>query len=318
MTVGTIRVWRLISHHAARDEACRWFSESGLIAIGWGKIGDLSQGTLTSSTEIFDAIRHTYPDLQNAGSGGPCLTKFRDHVSPGDLVIISDGGRRRSVMEVSGQYRHERQLLPAPIGDYQHQRDATVVAIDADSLWAEAGGSAKAGQNIRWTLVECAKPINQAIKEQLIGQTKCLIHSRTVRMPRKSVRSSARVAPAPLPAKARSLIHRLHGSLSHDLRHPAYPVDPSELYWATLGHCYIATEAIYHLWAKEAGYVPFVLKHQNGSHWWLVHGETGQVLDPTEPQLDGGPFPYDEGHKQAFLTVAPSRRAQELIRRMLR
>jgi hypothetical protein len=112
------------------------------------------------------------------------------------------------------------------------------------------------------------------------------------------------------------LLKRLHGSLSLDLRHRDYPVSDDEFYWATLGHCYIATEAMYHLWGKEAGYVPYVLKHLNGTHWWLVHRETGQVLDPTKPQLNGHPFPYEKGRRASFLTTKPSRRARELMRRM--
>lgn len=121
---------------------------------------------------------------------------------------------------------------------------------------------------------------------------------------------------AKLPAKARSLLRRLHGSLSLDLRHRDYPVEDDEMYGATLGHCYIATEALYHLWAKDAGYVPHVLRHDNGTHWWLVHSDTGEVIDPTEPQLDGDPFPYELGHKQQLLTTTPSRRSRELMRRM--
>lgn len=114
------------------------------------------------------------------------------------------------------------------------------------------------------------------------------------------------------------LLRRLHMSLSLDLRHRDYPVAPDEHYWATLGHCYVATETIYHLWGKKAGYVPYVLKHANGTHWWLVHEESGDIVDPTKPQLDGERFPYNEGHRASFLTSKPSRRARELMRRMLR
>lgn len=114
------------------------------------------------------------------------------------------------------------------------------------------------------------------------------------------------------------LLARLHGALSLDLRHRNYPPQSNDFYWATLGHCYIAVEAVYHLWAKEAGYVPYVLKHDRGTHWWLVHQQSGKVIDPTEPQLGGEGFPYDEGRRATFLTRKPSRRAQELIRRMQR
>jgi hypothetical protein len=123
-------------------------------------------------------------------------------------------------------------------------------------------------------------------------------------------------ATAKIPSAATKLLKRLHGSLSLDLRHRDYPVAKDEFYWATLGHCYVATEAMYHLWAKQAGYVPYVLIHEYGTHWWLVNTETGTVLDPTEPQLDGEAFPYDKGRRATFLTVKPSRRTRELMRRM--
>jgi hypothetical protein len=116
------------------------------------------------------------------------------------------------------------------------------------------------------------------------------------------------------------LLRRLHGSLSLDLLHRDYlGSDDKAYYWATLGHCYVAAEAMYHLWGKRAGYVPYVTKHSNGTtHWWLVNQETGDVLDPTEPQLGGKPFSYHKGRRASFLTARPSRRARELMRRMSR
>lgn len=113
-----------------------------------------------------------------------------------------------------------------------------------------------------------------------------------------------------------ALLRRIQGGLSLDLRHPDYPVQEHELEGACLGHCYVATEAAYHLYGKSAGFVPCVLRHAYGTHWWLVHEETGRVLDPTEPQLGGRPFEYTAGHRANFLTKRPSRRAAELIRRV--
>jgi hypothetical protein len=79
----------------------------------------------------------------------------------------------------------------------------------------------------------------------------------------------------------------------------------------------VAVEAAYHLFARDEGYVPYVFKHPNGTtHWWLVQQDSGKVLDPTEPQLDGRPFPYRRGRRATFLTQKPSRRAVELMRRV--
>lgn len=77
------------------------------------------------------------------------------------------------------------------------------------------------------------------------------------------------------------------------------------------GHCYVASEALYHLLGgKEAGYRPVNLRHENVSHWWL-EGPSG-VLDPTADQFQT-PVPYEGGRGRGFLTKEPSKRAQKLI-----
>lgn len=135
---------------------------------------------------------------------------------------------------------------------------------------------------------------------------------------RRRIGRQQEVAPGGVPSlQEQRLLRRIRGALSLDLRHPNYPVDDDEWYSACLNHCYVATEAAYHLHGRAAGYVPYVFSHPNGdTHWWLVQQETGRVPDPTEPQLDGKPFPYDRGRRASFLTKRPSRRAAELIRRV--
>lgn len=120
------------------------------------------------------------------------------------------------------------------------------------------------------------------------------------------------------PPRVDRLVGKIQGALSLDLLHPSYrSSDPDRLYHACLGHCYAATEALYYLYGREAGFVPHMFKHQDGTtHWWLAHPETGQVIDPTEPQLDGEPFDYSRGRRHSFLTGKPSRRAAEIIRRV--
>lgn len=114
---------------------------------------------------------------------------------------------------------------------------------------------------------------------------------------------------------------RIRGALSLDLLSGSYRLEEDEraLKFACMNHCYVATEAAYHMFAKKMGYVPYVFKHPDGStHWWLVQEETGDVLDPSGPQLGRRKFPYAEGRRAVFLTRRPSRRAAELIRRATR
>jgi hypothetical protein len=171
MADNTVAVWRLIAHHAAPAEALRWSANSNLIAVGWGGIGSVGEGGYASAQNISSAIRETYPDLHNSGSGGVCLYNFCFHVKVGDLVIISGNGRRSLVMEVEGDYQFKPHPEAQPIGDYQHQRKATSLPIDPDALWRQAGGGPRDGHNIRWTLIECRRPIENATKKKLIGAT---------------------------------------------------------------------------------------------------------------------------------------------------
>lgn len=119
----------------------------------------------------------------------------------------------------------------------------------------------------------------------------------------------------------RALVEKIQGALSLDLLHPNYRPgrNEEEWLWACRGHCYVAAEAAYHLFAKARGFEPWVFTHPNGStHWWLRHATTGTIIDPTLPQLGGDAFDYDAGRRAAFLTRLPSRRARELMRRVTR
>ena len=168
MSNDRITVWRLIAHHAAPADAARWFSQSNVIAIGWGKIGSIEGGRFRSAGAVSEAIRDAYPDLKNSGSGGVCLHDFCFRMERGDLVIVSADGQRTLVMEVEGSYEFKPKPEPAPIGDYQHQRKALPLEIDPDELWNEVGAGPRDGHNIRWTLIECRRTVSAVRKERLL------------------------------------------------------------------------------------------------------------------------------------------------------
>lgn len=137
---------------------------------------------------------------------------------------------------------------------------------------------------------------------------------------RTSSHKKSRRKHSAISACATRMISKIREALSLDLLHSDYAADKDkdkEMYkWATKGHCYVATEAAYHMFARDSGFVPYVLKHHDGTHWWLVHQETGEILDPTKPQLRGEKFPYHNGRRAVFLTKKPSKRTVELIRRV--
>jgi len=81
------------------------------------------------------------------------------------------------------------------------------------------------------------------------------------------------------------------------------------------GHCYVASEAYYHLkGGKAAGLYAVNLKHEGASHWWIE--DNGKVVDLTAVQFST-PVPYDKGRRRGFLTKRPSKRAQKVIDRVL-
>src|SRR5690606_29708750 len=88
-----------------------------------------------------------------------------------------------------------------------------------------------------------------------------------------------------LTRKEAKLLRQIQQALSFDLLNGNLREDiaPTEHY--TRGHCYVASEAFYYLHGKRAGYDP----RGRDYHWWLEHRDTGAIVDPTLPQLDG-PF----------------------------
>jgi hypothetical protein len=80
------------------------------------------------------------------------------------------------------------------------------------------------------------------------------------------------------------------------------------------GHCYVASETLYHLLGGPSSDLrPATVKIHDVVHWFLEG--PGVILDPTADQFNHK-VPYEEARRRGFLTKKPSRRAQELIRRV--
>ena len=101
-------------------------------------------------------IHEKYPTQRNAQLGGPSFWRFYDEMRVGDLVIVSDGHRRRLVMEVDGDYQWDSTPSQVAGRDYQHWRGASVVLQNPDELWRQCGSGPASGENIRWTLARCS------------------------------------------------------------------------------------------------------------------------------------------------------------------
>lgn len=82
------------------------------------------------------------------------------------------------------------------------------------------------------------------------------------------------------------------------------------------GNCYVASEALYHLLGgRSAGWTPQVQRVGGDTHWYLKH-DGGMILDVTRGQFDGV-VDYSRGRGTGFLTRGPSRRARELMGRLV-
>lgn len=80
------------------------------------------------------------------------------------------------------------------------------------------------------------------------------------------------------------------------------------------GHCYVASEAYYHLMGgKASGLKPCWVKHEGSTHHFLRDEKTGKVVDLTGDQFKKTP-PYERGTPFGWLTGdTPSHRAQILM-----
>jgi hypothetical protein len=104
----------------------------------------------------------------------------------------------------------------------------------------------------------------------------------------------------------------IQGALSDDLRKKHYQGNEN----SHAGHCYVASEAYYHLKGGEhSGLKPMHVNHEGEPHWFLQHKESGENVDLTASQFKT-PVPYDKAKGKGFLTKQPSKRAQELMRRV--
>jgi hypothetical protein len=109
----------------------------------------------------------------------------------------------------------------------------------------------------------------------------------------------------------KDLISKVRTNLTEDLRNKKFRNHSCP----TAGHCYVASEALYHLLGgKDAGYTPMQIVHEGSSHWFLKHS-SGKVIDPTSDQFKT-PVPYEQAKGRGFLTKQPSKRAQTLIERV--
>ncbi len=155
-----MNIWRLVAHHVHPAQMAEWSRKNGVIAIGWGGVGDLRNHSFGSEPELRRLIARGHPasSASNCVNGGASLWRLYREMQKGDLVIISASGWRALTMRVTGDYYF---VDNDPSNSYEHRRKAEVVSIDPNRLWQSAGGMTP-GENIRRTLIRCARTFTEA------------------------------------------------------------------------------------------------------------------------------------------------------------
>lgn len=78
----------------------------------------------------------------------------------------------------------------------------------------------------------------------------------------------------------------------------------------------MTSEALFHLLGgKAGGWKPMRMRHEGDTHWFLKHS-SGLIVDATVSQFQKTPD-YSKAVGSGFLTKRPSRRAKELMRKLV-
>jgi hypothetical protein len=115
------------------------------------------------------------------------------------------------------------------------------------------------------------------------------------------------------------LIDRIKDKLTPDLLKPQYREQNANN--PMFGHCYVATEAFYHL-TKDDHPGRFSIYHGKDDegivHWWLHDNKNTKLVDITADQYYsiGKTPPYEKSRRGSFLTNDPSKRAVIVMKRV--
>lgn len=105
------------------------------------------------------------------------------------------------------------------------------------------------------------------------------------------------------PATVRGIL----SNLTDDLRRAPWKGNPNPL----AGHCYVASEALYHSLGDRVDWTPCTVRHEGAVHWFLRHRD-GRIADLTAGQFLTIPD-YSSGRGRGFLTRQPSKRTQVVL-----
>ena len=155
------RYWRVGTKLGGVDSRWDIMKENSCVAVGWDKIGDLSNiGYKREDKEKIRAeIAEKYPESpQQVGRSTQQLFNFVAAIQEGDLVIPSDGQKILGIGRVDGGYFYE------PGSDMPHRRHVEWLSFDEWQIPDREG--------LRTTVYEIKKDINLVgIEKKLFDTT---------------------------------------------------------------------------------------------------------------------------------------------------
>lgn len=125
-------------------------------------------------------------------------------------------------------------------------------------------------------------------------------------------------------SKPSEIVRRIRAALgSHLLKGKYKKLRPADAP-ASWGTCYPASEALFFLWGRDAGFTPMRVPYNvscgvAGQHWFLEHRPSGFQVDITADQFTyrkptSSRVPdFKKAVPCGFLTKKPSKRAQLII-----
>lgn len=142
--VETKRYWLYAPGHGAS----RWdeFYSKGIIAIGWGEIGDLS--TFNSKNEMKEAMKASYDETRHYKNDAHATWQFAFEMKPGDVVFAKRGRDTiigRGVIEsdyifdesIDDNYNHIRKVKWTDKGEWEHPGQAVLKTLTDITSYTE-------------------------------------------------------------------------------------------------------------------------------------------------------------------------------------
>ena len=142
--IPTVHYWI----YSPGDNACMWeeFYNSGIIAIGWGEVGDLS--VFTTKNDMKQRMKECFGAAHSYKNAVHATWQFANDMQPGDIVFVKKGMHRivgKGVV-TSGymfdasrhdEYKNIREMYWTDKGDWEHPGQAVMKTLTDITSYTE-------------------------------------------------------------------------------------------------------------------------------------------------------------------------------------